>query len=65
MNARYPNFKQQEIGLYDKIRELSDEFDRLNQAGKDTTSTYQKLESVLEEFLLFRRQELKRKRQSK
>ncbi|WP_084578415.1 hypothetical protein [Sporomusa malonica] len=53
---QYPDFKKQEIELYDKIQKLSDEFDRLNKAGKDTTDTAQKLETVLKEFLLFRQQ---------
>lgn len=61
MNARYPDFKKQETELYDKIRGLSDKFDRLNKAGKDTTNTYQRLGAALEEFLLFRRKGAKTK----
>jgi hypothetical protein len=58
MNTRYPNFKKQENELYDKIRGLSEELDRLNKAGRDTTNIFQRLGAVLEEFLLFRRQYL-------
>ena len=56
MNIRYPNFKKQETELYGKIRELSEEFDRLDKAGKDTMDIVQRLEKVLKEFLLFRQQ---------
>ncbi|XFO65284.1 hypothetical protein SPSIL_013930 [Sporomusa silvacetica DSM 10669] len=62
MNIRYPDFKKQETELYDKIRELSEEFDRLNKAGRDTTDAFQRLGAILEEFLLFRRQESKKKK---
>lgn len=44
-----------------KIRGLSEKFDRLNKAGKDTTNTYQRLADALEEFLLFRRKGAKTK----
>jgi len=56
VNIRYSNFKKQETELYDKIRELSEEFDRLDKAGKDTMDIVQRLEKVLKEFLLFRQQ---------
>ena len=56
MNIRYSNFKKQETELYDKIRELSEEFDRLDKAGKDTMDIVQRLEKVLKDFLLFRQQ---------
>lgn len=57
MNKSYPDFKKQETGLYDEIRELSEGLDRLNKEGKDPTDTIQRLEAVLEEFLLFRQQQ--------
>ena len=56
MNIRYSNFKKQETELYDKIRELSEEFDRLDKDGKDTMDIVQRLEKVLKEFLFFRQQ---------
>jgi len=56
VNIRYPNFKKQETELYDKIRELSEEFDRLDKDGKDTMDIVQRLEKVLKEFLFFRQQ---------
>lgn len=56
MNNRYPDFKKQETGLYDEIRALSEGLDRLRNEGKDTTDTIERLEEVLEEFLLFRKQ---------
>lgn len=57
MNTKYPDFKKQETGLYDEIRELSEGLDRLHNEGKDTTGIIERLEEVLEEFLLFRKQE--------
>ncbi|SDF88796.1 hypothetical protein [Sporomusa acidovorans] len=54
MKIKGLNFKEQETNLYERIRELSDEFDRQNKAGKDITDIAQRLEKVLEEFLLFR-----------
>lgn len=54
MKIKGPNFKEQETKLYERIRELSDEFDRQNKAGKDTIDIVQRLEKALEEFLLFR-----------
>lgn len=56
MNGRHPDFKKQETQLYDKIRELSEEADRQNKAGKDTTVIIRKLGNALTEFLLFRQQ---------
>jgi len=56
LNTKYPDFKEQETGLYDEIRELSEGFERLRNEGKDTTATIERLEAVLEEFLLFRKQ---------
>ncbi|CQR73151.1 hypothetical protein SOV_49400 [Sporomusa ovata DSM 2662] len=56
MNSRYLDFKKQETKLYDEIWELSQELDRLDKEGKDTTDTSQRFEEVLEEFLLFRQQ---------
>lgn len=46
-----------EAELYDKIRELSEEFDRQNKAGKDITDIVRQLGAALEEFLVFRQQE--------
>jgi hypothetical protein len=54
MKINHLDFKKQEAQLYDKIRELSEEFDRENKAGQDTTDIIQKLGAVLEEFLVFR-----------
>ncbi|MBP2637341.1 MAG: hypothetical protein H6Q72_3248 [Firmicutes bacterium] len=56
MNTTYPDFKKQETGLYDEIRELSEGLDRLRNEGKDTTDMIERLGEVLEEFLLFRKQ---------
>lgn len=56
--------KQQETGLYDKIRELSERLDRLYKEGKDTTDTIQSLEAVLQDFLLFRQQARQRPEQT-
>ena len=56
MNNRYSDLKNHETGLYDEIRALSEGLDRLYKEGKDTTDTIQRLEAVLEEFLLFRQQ---------
>ncbi|TWH47369.1 hypothetical protein [Sporomusa sp. KB1] len=56
MNIRYLDFKKQETELYDKIWQLSEELDRLDKEGKDTTDTIQRFREVLEEFLLFRQQ---------
>lgn len=56
MNTKYPDFKQQETGLYDEIRALSEGLDRLDNEGKDTTETIERLGEVLEKFLLFRKQ---------
>ena len=56
MNKRYSDFKKHETGLYNEIRALSEGLDRLYKEGKDPTDTIQKLETVLEEFLLFRQQ---------
>ena len=54
--SRYPDLKKQEVGLYNEIRELSEGLDQLHDEGKDTTGTIERLEEVLEEFLLFRKQ---------
>jgi hypothetical protein len=56
MNIRYLDFKKQETELYDKIWQLSEELDRLDKEGKDTTDTIQRFGEVMEEFLLFRQQ---------
>ncbi|HML33797.1 hypothetical protein [Sporomusa sphaeroides] len=48
-------YKQKEIELSDKIRELSEEFDQLCKEKRDTTEVLQRLGIALEEFLLFRR----------
>ncbi|TWH47094.1 hypothetical protein [Sporomusa sp. KB1] len=55
MNIRYLDCKKQETELYNEIWELSEELDRLDKEGKDTTGTIQRFGEVLEEFLLFRR----------
>ncbi|CQR73710.1 hypothetical protein SOV_31990 [Sporomusa ovata DSM 2662] len=56
MNIRYRDFKKQESELYDKIWQLSEELERQDIEGKDTTDTIQRFGEVLEEFMLFRRQ---------
>ena len=57
MNIRYLDFKKQETELYDVIWELSEELDRLDKEGKDTTDISQRFGEVLEEFMLFRQQQ--------
>ncbi|MBP2637946.1 MAG: hypothetical protein H6Q72_3853 [Firmicutes bacterium] len=52
-----PDFKKQGTGLYDEVCELSEGLEHLHNEGKDTTGTIERLEEVLEEFLLFRKQE--------
>ncbi|WP_028972263.1 hypothetical protein [Sporomusa ovata] len=59
MNIRYLDSKKQETELYNEIWQLSQELDRLDKEGKDTTDTSQRFEEVLEEFMLFRQQESK------
>ncbi|WP_040763115.1 hypothetical protein [Sporomusa ovata] len=59
MNSRYRDCKKQETELYNEIWQLSQELDRLDKEGKDTTDTSQRFEEVLEEFILFRQQESK------
>ncbi|WP_040763072.1 hypothetical protein [Sporomusa ovata] len=59
MNIRYLDSKKQETELYNEIWQLSQELDRLDKEGKDTTDTSQRFEEVLEEFILFRQQESK------
>ncbi|CQR71720.1 hypothetical protein [Sporomusa ovata] len=59
MNIRYLDSKKQETELYNEIWQLSQELDRLDKEGKDTTDTSQRFEEVLEEFMLFRQQEAK------
>ncbi|TWH45604.1 hypothetical protein [Sporomusa sp. KB1] len=56
MNIRYRDCKKQETELYDEIWQLSEELDRLDKEGKDTTDTIQRFGEVMEEFLLFRQQ---------
>ncbi|WP_145094770.1 hypothetical protein [Sporomusa sp. KB1] len=56
MNIRYLDFKKQETALYNEIWQLSEEFDRLDKEGKDTTDTVQRIGEVLEKFILFRQQ---------
>jgi molecular chaperone GrpE (heat shock protein) len=48
--------QKRENEIYDKIREISDAFDRLLKEGKDTTETLRQLEAALEEVELFRRE---------
>ncbi|WP_371377686.1 hypothetical protein [Sporomusa aerivorans] len=47
-------YHQRERELYDKIREASDDFSRLNKAGLDTTEAFRRLETALVEFESFR-----------
>lgn len=54
MNYKTPEYKKREYELCDRIREITDEFDRIGKDGKDTTETLQRLEAVLEEFWKFR-----------
>lgn len=54
MYYKLPEYKKREYELCDRIREITDEFDRLGREGKDTTETLQRLEVVLEEFWKFR-----------
>ncbi|CQR71952.1 hypothetical protein SOV_11700 [Sporomusa ovata DSM 2662] len=59
MNIRNLDCKKQEAELYDKIWQLSEELDRQDIEGKDTTDTIRRFGEVLEEFMLFRQQEAK------
>lgn len=55
MYHKLPEYKKRETELYDKIRKLSEEFDRLCAEGKDTTEILKQLGVALEEFYSFRR----------
>ncbi|CQR72737.1 hypothetical protein [Sporomusa ovata] len=59
MNSRYLDYKKQETELYNEIWQLSEELDRLDKEGKDTTDISQRFGEVLKEFILFRQQEAK------
>jgi predicted transcriptional regulator len=50
-----PEYKQREYELCEKIRELSQEMDRLSREKKDITHISRCLEAILDEFTLFRR----------
>jgi hypothetical protein len=56
MYHKLPEYKKIEYELYDRIREITEEFNRLGRGGKDTTDTLQRLEAVLEEFWKFRQE---------
>jgi predicted nucleic acid-binding Zn-ribbon protein len=51
---RSSEYQQRENEIYDKIREVSDEFDRLSKAGMDTSEVLRRLEAVLEELRRFK-----------
>jgi hypothetical protein len=50
-----PEYKQREYELCEKIRELCQELDRLSREKKDITQISRRLEAILDEFTLFRR----------
>ncbi|TWH47763.1 hypothetical protein [Sporomusa sp. KB1] len=54
MRGTSAEYKKREGELYDKIREVSDEFARLSKAGMDTTEALRRLEAALTEFALLR-----------
>lgn len=53
---RVPEYIKRERELCDRIREVSEEVDRLGKEGQDTTETLRRLEAVLETFRSFRRE---------
>jgi predicted nucleic acid-binding Zn-ribbon protein len=53
-------YKKKEYELHNKIREISDELDRLEGEGKDTAEVFLQLEMALEGFRVFRLAEVKK-----
>jgi hypothetical protein len=47
---RSPEYMKKETVICDKIREASDEFDRLKKAGMDTAAALRQLEAALREL---------------
>ncbi|WP_371375449.1 hypothetical protein [Sporomusa aerivorans] len=47
-------YRKKESAIYDKIREASDEYTRLSEAGMDATEALRRLEAALAEFEVFR-----------
>lgn len=56
MYYKLPEYKKREYELCDRIREITEEFNRLGKEGKDTTDTLRRLEAVLDEFWKFRQE---------
>lgn len=55
-NNKLSEFKKRENELYNTIRNLSQECDRLEKEGTDTTEIYLRLKATLEEFMVFRKE---------
>lgn len=56
MNIKSADYRNRESDIYDKIRKISNEYDRLSKEGKDTTEVNQRFEVAIEELKLFRRE---------
>lgn len=51
-----PEYRKRENEIYDRIRQASNEFDRLSKAGMNAAEAFLQLEAALEEFGIFRRE---------
>lgn len=56
MNSRVVEYQKRQSEYCDLIQELIQELEWLRSEGKDTTEITQRLETILEEFVRFRRQ---------